>query len=141
MQDSCPKCNTTKKGESCPTCGLVFAKFDEAVFDEGVPKELVRLWQEVEGNWQERKLHALFVERCLGMGEAGYAAARYRSRGDDAAAEEYLETISLRLTQMMSAVSSPPPRRAGGRLITILILLIVLVGLALLLFTFPELPR
>ena len=141
MLDRCPKCNTIKKGESCPACGLVFAKFDAVVFEEGVPTELVALWKEVEGNWRERKLHAIFIERCLGMGEAGYAAARYRSRGDDMVAEEYLETISSRLTQMMSAVSSPPPKKAAGRLITILILLIVLVGLALLLFTFPELKR
>jgi hypothetical protein len=141
MQDSCPKCNTIKNGESCPRCGLVFAKFDETVFDEGVPDELVALWQEVDGNWGERKLHAIFVERCLGMGEAGYAAARYRSRGDDAVAEEYLETIRSRLAQMLSAVSTPPPKRSASRLFTVLILLIVLTGMSLLLYYFPEFPK
>ncbi len=75
MQDNCPKCNTVKSGESCPRCGLVFAKFDEAVFSEGVPHELVGLWQEVEKNWDKKELHAIFIERCMVLGEAGYAVS------------------------------------------------------------------
>ncbi len=96
---------------------------------------------DVEGNWQEKKLHAVFLERCLAMGEAGYAAARYRSRAGDALAEEYLEILSSRLTQMLNAVSTPPPRRATGRLFTILILIIVLIGLSLLLLRSPGLMQ
>ena len=133
MQDTCPKCNTVKTGESCPTCGVVFAKFDASIVDEGVPDTLVTLWREVEGNWQEKKLHALFVERCLAMGEAGYAAARYRSHAGDAIAEEYLDILRSRLAQMLSAVSTSPPRRSFGPLLTAIILLLVLIGLSLLL--------
>jgi hypothetical protein len=141
MQDSCPKCNTIKTGESCPKCGLVFAKFDQAVFLEGVPDELVALWKEVENDWQEKKLHAVFVERCMVLGEAGYAAARYRSRGGDAIAEAYLETINTRLAQMLNAVSTPPPKRATSRLLAVLILFIVLAGVSLLLYFFPRFPK
>ena len=139
MQDTCPKCNTVKTGESCPVCGVVFAKFDASIVDAGVPGALVTLWREVEENWQEKKLHAVFVERCLTMGEAGYAAARYRSRAGDAIAEEYLEILRTRLTQMLGAMSTPPRRRSTGRLLTVLILLVVIIGLCLLLLRMPGL--
>ena len=102
---------------------------------------MVGLWQEVEKNWDKKELHAIFIERCMVLGEAGYAAARYRSRGGDAVAKAYLETISTRLSQMLNAVSTPPPKRATNRLVAVLILFIVLAGLSLFLYYFSEFPK
>ena len=49
MQDTCPKCNTVRTGESCPTCGVVFAKFDASIVDAGVPDILVAVSRRTEG--------------------------------------------------------------------------------------------
>jgi hypothetical protein len=138
MDDRCPKCDAVKVGESCPKCGLVFAKFDAAVLDEGAPREIKSLWERTLDNWENESLHAIFIEKALNAGAGGYAAFCYRRRGEeDRIAKEQLEKIAKRLEQMMSVKSSASTgRRPPGRFIGILILLFVLLALAFFLLMF-----
>ena len=91
MDDLCPKCGVSKSGgEACPRCGLVFARFDEAALAVDVPPGIEALFAHAEADWGDRARHALFVEKALAAGAAGYAASRYRRRGPDEIAREQL---------------------------------------------------
>lgn len=133
MDDRCPKCSSEKVGDSCPKCGLVFAKFAPSVLDEGVPEEIKSLWKAAKEDWENLELHAVFVEKALIAGEGGYAAACYRRlSADDEIAKGQLEKITSRLDQMMSQATSPQIGQKGrGRLVGIMALLFVLIVLAL----------
>lgn len=138
-EDHCPKCNTAKSGESCPKCGLVFAKFSEQVLLEGVSEELKLLWKAVEERWDEKSSHAIFMERALASNAGGYAAACYRSKINDPVAEEHLELITKRLEQMLYAGASRSGTiRSRGRLIGGVLLVFVLLGLIFLFLYFSQ---
>ena len=130
-EDRCPKCNTTKSAESCPKCGLVFAKFNAEAMLEGVPEEVKLLWKAVEENWDKQSCHAVFMERALAAKAGGYAAACYRTRSDDPIARENLESISKRLEQMLLAgASQRKSNRYLGRFVGVILLLVILLCLA-----------
>jgi hypothetical protein len=114
MDDLCPKCGTFKNdAESCPRCGLVFSRFDAAAVSIDVPEEIVELFRHADADWGDRARHALFTEKALAAGFAGYAAAKYRNRGpDDAVAVEQLSRIAARLEQEL-AMSSVANGRHG----------------------------
>jgi len=144
MEASCPKCGSPRRdADSCPRCGVVFARFDAAALDADVPEELKALWAHVEAGWDERARHALFVEQAIAAGEAAFAASRYRARGaDDPIAAEQLGRITSRLEQVLaqSALSGGPRRdEASGKRTAIYLLAVLLflavgaVGLALVL--------
>jgi hypothetical protein len=137
MDGTCPKCATPRDGESCPRCGLVFERFDPAVLEEGVPEALKSLWLRVEEAWDDRARHALFVEQALALGCAGYAASRYRLRGDDPVAREQVERLMTRLDAILAA--SAPRRRKPGGLRTMIVLLVacaIAMGAMVLLMTY-----
>lgn len=142
MEGSCPKCGAPRTGaESCPRCGVVFARFDPAALEAGVPDDIKALWAHVEAGWDDRARHALFTETAIARGEAAYAASRYRARGTgDRTAAEQLERISARLEQTLAqAVRAGPPhavdpgrKRALLFLVAIILLLLIgAIGLAL----------
>jgi hypothetical protein len=144
MEASCPKCGAPNEGaDSCPRCGVVFARFDAAVLDSDVPEELKALWAHAEAGWSERARHALFTERAIAGGHAAFAASRYRARGsDDPIAAEQLGRITLRLEQALAQVSlsdgarrtAVSPNRAALFLLAILFFLVVgALGIALVL--------
>jgi hypothetical protein len=113
MEDLCPKCGAPKGGESCARCGVVFAKFDPDALALDVSPDIAALFAHAEADWSDRARHALFTERALAAGAAGYAAARYRRRGpDDPVAAEQLARIASRLEQAL-AMSSATDARSG----------------------------
>jgi hypothetical protein len=142
MQECCPKCNTVKSGPSCPVCGLVFARFEEGVFEEGVAPEIVDLWKAVEADWEDRAVHAIFVENALARGEAGYAAACYRWRGDDPVAEAYLELLGGRLVDIMNATGSTRiKRRQLWMVVAAVVVFLLVAGFTALLLLLPDLVK
>ncbi len=138
MAESCPKCGAPKGGNSCPACGLVFAKFDESLFEEGVSDELVGLWKHVEDDWDEKARHALFIERALAADALGYAASCYRRHGEDPRAQEYLAQITKRLEQLLTTAATPPGSKSRNRLIGLLLLLLTLAALLLFFFKYSS---
>lgn len=143
MSEHCPKCHTPRSGDSCPKCGVVFAKFDPALLEQGVNEEIRRLWDEVEADWEDRARHAVFVERSLIAGAAGWAAGRYRRRGaDDPLARDQLARIAARSEQLLLLSASPRPRIRWSRMgLVIAFLLAAAVGfLATYLVAFRRLP-
>jgi uncharacterized Zn finger protein (UPF0148 family) len=144
MEASCPKCGSPRRdADSCPRCGVVFARFDAAALDADVPEELKALWAHVEAGWDERARHALFTERAIAAGHAAFAAARYRARGtDDPTATEQLARITARLEQALSQAAldrgprgaEPPRKRAALYFLAVLLFLIAgAIGVALVL--------
>ena len=132
MDDLCPKCGVSKSGgEACPRCGLVFARFDEAALAVDVPPGIEALFAHAEADWGDRARHALFVEKALAAGAAGYAASRYRRRGpDDEIAREQLARIAQRLEQELATTArgsrrEPPAHRPS---VPYLLLLILFLG-------------
>ena len=138
MDGSCPKCNSEKVGDSCSKCGLVFAKFDASILDEGVPDEVKALWNSVEEDWENEALHAVFIEKSLIAGAGGFVASSYRRRGDDdGIAVEQLKKITKRLETMMSEAASPRTATKGNtRVLGTIAFLVVLMVLALILVLF-----
>jgi hypothetical protein len=136
VPDVCPKCRTPRDGESCPKCGLVFALFDPARLDAGVPAALKQLWSHVETGWEDQARHALFVEQALAGGHGGFAAACYRQKGDDPVARRQLERIASRLEQSLVATATPPDARAGaaGRKAIWLLVLLLAAAFAAMLY-------
>jgi uncharacterized Zn finger protein (UPF0148 family) len=136
MNAACPKCGSPKTDAvACPRCGVVFARFDAAALDAGVPDALKALWAHAEAGWEERARHALFTERAIADGFAAYAAARYRARGpDDPIAAEQLERITARLeqalahTSMATGARGDHPSRRIGAIYLLAILLFLVVG-------------
>jgi hypothetical protein len=136
VTSACPKCGAPRQGESCPKCGLVFALFDPARLDVGVPEALKQLWTHVEAGWDDPARHALFVEQALAGGHGGFAAARYRQKGDDPVARQQLERLAWRLEQILAAAATAPegrPGASGRRAIWLLVLLMALAFAGLLL--------
>ncbi|MDD5305936.1 MAG: hypothetical protein PHU25_01320 [Deltaproteobacteria bacterium] len=133
MDAACPKCGTQRDRESCPRCGLVFEKFDPTVLEEGVPDALKALWLRVEEAWDDRARHALFVEQALAQGCAGYAAFRYRLRGEDPMAKEQLERLVRRFDEILAA-SAPPRGRSVSRRTFVLLLVASAVVMGAMLF-------
>jgi len=142
MEVSCPKCGAARTGaESCPRCGLVFARFDASALDADVPEELKALWAHVEAGWDGRARHSLFTERAIALGCAAFAAARYRTRAaDDPIAAEQLERLTARLEQALASTSlaeasggdHPPRGKAAVYILAILLFLIAgAIGVAL----------
>jgi hypothetical protein len=130
VEDPCPKCGAPRQGESCPRCGLVFALFDPSRLDADVPETLKELWTHVEAGWDDPARHALFVEQALAGGHGGFAAARYRRKGDDPVARGQIERIASRLEQILAAAATPPDERAGAGGRKVIWLLVVLLTLA-----------
>jgi hypothetical protein len=135
MDDICPKCGTPKRDEeSCPRCGVVFAKFDPAALELDVPEAIRALWLHVEAGWEDRARHALFTEKALAAGAAAYAASKYRERGaGDPIAAEQLARLSSRLEQALAMSSVGARRRdvsSRGKpaLYILAIILFLLVG-------------
>jgi hypothetical protein len=125
-----------RQGESCPRCGLVFARFDPGRLDADVPETLKQLWDHVEAGWDDPAGHALFVEQALAGGHGGFAAARYRRKGDDPVAREQLGRIAARLEQILAAAATAPegrPGASGRKAIWLLVLLLAAAFAGLLL--------
>ena len=130
MPDLCPKCGASRQGESCPKCGLTFARFDPHRLDAGVPEALKELWHHAEAGWDDPARHALFVEQALAGGHGGFAASSYRRKGDDPVAREQIERIASRLEQILAATASPPDERTGARGRKVIWLLVLLLAMA-----------
>ncbi|MFO8071931.1 MAG: hypothetical protein R6V85_08650 [Polyangia bacterium] len=128
----CPKCGEPRRGESCPKCGLVFARYDPELIDREVPRRIRELWSHVEQAWDDRSRHALFVEQALAAGQGGYAASCYRRKGDDPRAREQLELITSRLEEMLAVTAAPQEERPGARGHKVLWLLALLLAAAML---------
>lgn len=112
MIGACPKCGAETSGESCPKCGLVFAKYTPAASRETASDTLRELWKHTEQHWNETAAHALFVERALAESQAGYAAACYRAEGDDPIAAAQLKNLNIRLEQSLWMLRTEPPRNS-----------------------------
>jgi len=136
MEESCPKCGWPRSGEACPRCGVVFDRFDEKVLEEGVSPEVLKLWEHVEEDWDDRGRHALFVEQAILLGALGYAAGCYRKKGDDPVARDQLERISSRLEQSLNATADSREAAPSSRRLTTAIAVILLLALAGLVFWF-----
>lgn len=135
MLEQCPKCGTQKTGESCPTCGLNFAKFDPAIMEGTAPEPLIELWGHTMKNWNDRSRHALFVETAIAIDGAGYAASCYRQRSDDPIAKDQLQRIQNRLLQSMTAQKdNRRVHKSKKGLILLFTCIALLVLLAILLF-------
>jgi len=130
VEDPCPKCGAPGGGESCPKCGLIFARYIPDALEEGVDQEVVRLWRHVEARWEDRAGHALFVEQCILFGDVGYAAACYRRRGDDPVAKEQLARLAARLDQSLAASAADRSRPAAGRTLSVLLMILILLAAA-----------
>ena len=126
MSEKCPKCGREKTGPSCPKCGVVFDRFDPAALEEGASASLKDLWRHTIENWDKPASHALFIERALQESQAGFAAARYRARGEDAIAKEHLEALTKRIEQSLLVSrtdrSEPKPIRRYALAFALLIL-------------------
>ena len=125
IDEKCPKCGAPRSGESCTRCGLVYSKFSSDALEEGVPGEIKLLWQDVERNWQERACHAAFVERSIAENAGGYAAACYRRRGDDPIAQEQIDRLTNRLTQMLGDSAAPVSTLGKSRRMAIALMLAI----------------
>ncbi len=114
MENICPKCGEPKTADSCPKCGLVFARYRPAAF-EAVPPGLAELWDHVERHWDEAAAHAAFVERAFFLEQSGFAAHRYRTKGDDPTARAQTARIVSRMEQALLASKTEPlpPRRSS----------------------------
>ena len=132
---TCPKCGAGAGGAACPKCGLVFAKFDASVLDESSPADLIELWDDLACNWDERGRHAFFLERPLMLGQTGFAAQRYRTKGEDGAAAEQLARLQKRLEQDFK-VHRKPRRPSTGvmRLISWTVIVLALAAAMYFLF-------
>ena len=106
MSEECPKCGREKTGPSCPKCGVVFDRFDPSALEEGASASLKDLWHHTVENWDKPASHALFIERALQESQAGYAAACYRTKGEDAIAKVHLEALTKRLEQSLLVTRS-----------------------------------
>ena len=148
MQAECPKCGAERVGESCPRCGLVFARFDPEVLDEQVPDPLKDLWRQVSTAWGDAALHDRFVEQALAASRGDYAVRCYRGRAGDPTADERLARIRERLDKvavglaaLMAGEKSEGPSRERSRLATVLALLFFLLALGGLSVIFLKLLR
>ena len=133
MSETCPKCDAPNTGASCSKCGLVFAKFDPAVLEEGATDEIRALWAEVEADWTDESKHAVFVERALIAGAGPFATSCYRRKGTDPVAQKNLGQIANRLEQMLLASPRAKPRNLNrARLVGVFLITAVIVGLTIL---------
>jgi hypothetical protein len=134
----CPKCGAERSGESCPKCGLVFAKFNPEVLERNVPEALKGLFRETSKRWDDDDLHDRFVEQALAAGQVDFAARCYRQRGDDEKARQQLAKIEERMLAMAAGLAqtmtvSRENVRPRGRTplvtaITLILFLLVLAG-------------
>ena len=137
MRAKCPKCGAERVGESCPRCGLVFARFDPGVLDEHTPEPLKDLWRYVSDHWEDAAAHDHFIEQALAASRGDYAARCYRQRAGDPTADERLEKIreqldkvAVGLAAIMAGNKSEVRPRERTPLATVLVLLAFLLALA-----------
>lgn len=132
MEERCPKCGARRTLDACAKCGLVYAKFSGINELAEAPPELKQLWRQVEERWDDRAMHALFVQQAVALRRVDYAAAQYRGKSDDAVALSNLAQLSFQLEQQLLHSASPRRDVRRRRIIGLMILALLLAFFTLL---------
>lgn len=113
----------------------MYAKYDPERELKKTPESVRALWANVEKNWTDSAVHALFVEQGLRQDAAGFVAACYRQKGTDPIAVEQLDRLTTRLIQSLAQhVSTEIPTPNHFRRLGYLLLFATIAILVFLIF-------
>jgi hypothetical protein len=101
----CPKCGTFTNTDNCPKCGLLAANFNTFSQNDIIPDQLKILWEQLQRDWTNRSLHALFIEQGLKYNMAEYTARCYFQKKDNPLAREQMDKIT---SLMISTMDNSP---------------------------------
>lgn len=133
----CPKCghSTALGSKECGSCGVVFAKLEIKSRWDTLPatKELKEHWENVIADYDDVKMHDLFIQEALAEGNLGFAAAKYRTILDaasDEMAEKQLKKMELLAAQTFSS-SVPPVKKIKRTKVSFFMLVYLFCGLVI----------
>lgn len=133
-EPACPKCGAARRdlAAACPRCGLAADRMAgfESRRDTAVSPELVAAWDATLAAWDDRARHDALIGLVARHDAYAWAAARYRTRGDDPIAARELARIrkATEVTLLVGAAARPDDARKPYRaLIAVLLLMLVAI--------------
>jgi hypothetical protein len=109
----CPKCGRARATgvESCPRCGLVFARWKPpapvGAADGFLDTKGEKLWGELDEHWSDEARHQAFLKHCAAAGCLAAAGRRYRQRLDDHPEDGVAGRMQARIVAMVAATLTP----------------------------------
>jgi hypothetical protein len=111
----CPKCHQSNErtAEECRSCGIVFAKYDEAdrldrLSEFGIRRDLADLWASTLNDYDNMDLHEQFIAECYKADCLSYAAQKY-SRILGAAPNENIAKLMRRRILGLASFKTESP--------------------------------
>ncbi len=123
----CPKCQATNpRGmHECYRCGIVFAKFEAMQAD---PKtgmnfpSLMKMWQELLGDYTNVTKHLAFVDRCEELQALPFALKKYKDlkevQPQDSLAHQMLNSVLIKSLSRQASNMAAHPKMRWLRFIT-----------------------